>query len=126
MSTLTEQPERCAMPAGHGDEMAYLRELTHQGAERRYGLRGSETEKACGVIEHELAVIEQLGYPGYFLVVWELVEYCRREGILCQGRGSAANSAVCVVAEAVLPGRVSCCAAQRAADGLLHPANPRP
>src|SRR4029450_12239569 len=44
---------------------------------------------------HELGIIEQLGFPGYFLVVWELVEFCRKAGILCQGRGSAANSAVC-------------------------------
>jgi error-prone DNA polymerase len=47
------------------------------------------------VLEHELAIIEQLGFPGYFLVVWELVKFCRKQGILCQGRGSAANSAVC-------------------------------
>src|SRR3546814_15050099 len=46
-------------------------------------------------IEHELALIEQLGFPGYFLVVWDIVDFCRREGIFCQGRGSAANSAVC-------------------------------
>jgi error-prone DNA polymerase len=83
------------VPTGHGDEMAYLRELTFRGAERRYGPRGPDTEKAYRVIEHALAIIGQLGYPGYFLVVWELVEYCRAEGILCQGRGSAANSAVC-------------------------------
>src|SRR5690606_7537084 len=46
-------------------------------------------------IDHELAVIEALGYPGYFLVVWDIVAFCRRSGIFCQGRGSAANSAVC-------------------------------
>jgi error-prone DNA polymerase len=83
------------VPAGHGDEMAYLRELTYIGALRRYGPRGSATERAYGVLEHELGIIEQLGFPGYFLIVWELVEFCRREGIMCQGRGSAANSAVC-------------------------------
>jgi error-prone DNA polymerase len=83
------------VPPGHGDEMAYLRELTYQGAERRYGPRGPDTETAYGVLENELAIIEDLGFPGYFLVVWELVEFCRREGIMCQGRGSAANSAVC-------------------------------
>jgi len=46
-------------------------------------------------LERELAIIEDLGYPGYFLVVWELVDFCKRNDILCQGRGSAANSAVC-------------------------------
>ena len=46
-------------------------------------------------IDHELAMIEQLGFPGYFLIVWDLVEFCRRSDIYCQGRGSAANSAVC-------------------------------
>jgi error-prone DNA polymerase len=83
------------VPAGRGDEMAYLRELTYIGALRRYGPRGPATERAYGVLEHELGIIEQLGFPGYFLIVWELVEFCRREGIMCQGRGSAANSAVC-------------------------------
>ena len=50
------------VPAGHGDEMAYLRELTHAGARRRYGPRGPDTEQAYRVVEHELAIIEQLGY----------------------------------------------------------------
>jgi error-prone DNA polymerase len=82
------------VPDGY-DEMAYLRELTFAGAGRRYGPRGPDTETAYGVLEHELAIIEQLGFPGYFLVVWELVEFCRKKAIMCQGRGSAANSAVC-------------------------------
>src|SRR5205085_7548281 len=51
--------------------------------------------RAWRTIDHELAIIEQLGFPGYFLVVWDLVEHCRRSNIMCQGRGSAANSAVC-------------------------------
>ncbi|HWC10461.1 MAG TPA: error-prone DNA polymerase, partial [Acidimicrobiales bacterium] len=46
-------------------------------------------------IDHELRLIEQLGFPGYFLIVWDIVEFCRRNDIYCQGRGSAANSAVC-------------------------------
>ena len=53
--------------------------------------------KAYAQIEHELAIIEQLGFPGYFLVVWELSQFCRDRGILSQGRGSAANSVVCYV-----------------------------
>jgi hypothetical protein len=75
--------------------MAYLRELTYAGAARRYGPRGPDTQTAYTVLEHELGIIDQLGFPGYFLVVWELVEFCHRNGIMCQGRGSAANSAVC-------------------------------
>nr|WP_307781181.1 error-prone DNA polymerase [Rhabdothermincola sediminis] len=78
------------------DEMAYLRRLTEQGAERRYGPRHAERVPGAWVqIDHELEVIEMLGYPGYFLIVWDLVEFCRQRNIYCQGRGSAANSAVC-------------------------------
>ena len=46
-------------------------------------------------IDHELALIEKLDLAGYFLIVWDIVEFCRRQNILVQGRGSAANSAVC-------------------------------
>ena len=88
-------PELPPFPCPHGlDEMGYLRLLVEAGASRRYGVRGSH-EKAWVQIDHELAVIEHLGFPGYFLVVWDIVEFCRRNDILCQGRGSAANSAVC-------------------------------
>ena len=77
-------------------EMAYLRQLVAVGAERRYGPPQAErVPGAYAQIEHELALIEQLGFPGYFLVVWDLVDFCRRSQIYCQGRGSAANSAVC-------------------------------
>jgi len=77
-------------------EMAYLRRLTAEGAQRRYGTWGEErVPGAYRQIEHELALIEQLGFPGYFLVVWDIVDFCRRSNIYCQGRGSAANSAVC-------------------------------
>nr|MDP9006553.1 error-prone DNA polymerase [Actinomycetota bacterium] len=67
-----------------------------RGAEARYGPR--EAERVTGAwaqIDHELAVIDELGFPGYFLVVHGIVEFCRRCDIYCQGRGSAANSAVC-------------------------------
>jgi error-prone DNA polymerase len=78
------------------DEMSWLRALTWRGAERRYGKRGVErVPGAYAQLEHELEVIEKLGFPGYFLIVWDLVEFCRRADIYCQGRGSAANSAVC-------------------------------
>jgi error-prone DNA polymerase len=75
-------------------EMQYLRRVVEDGARRRYGER-STGSVAWQTIDRELAIIEQLGFPGYFLVVWDLVEFCRRSNILCQGRGSAANSAVC-------------------------------
>ncbi|MDQ1731585.1 MAG: error-prone polymerase [Pseudonocardiales bacterium] len=82
------------VPEGY-DEMSYLRELAYRGAADRYGPRGPDTERAYQQIEHELRIIAQLGFPGYFLVVWELTQFCADNGILCQGRGSAANSAVC-------------------------------
>ncbi len=83
------------------DEMAYLRRLTEDGGRHRYGERPlagdthSLRARAWQTIDHELAVIDGLGFPGYFLVVWDIVEFCRRSDIFCQGRGSAANSAVC-------------------------------
>ncbi|RKT85223.1 error-prone DNA polymerase [Saccharopolyspora antimicrobica] len=75
-------------------EASWLRELTYQGALQRYGLP-QQNPAAYQQIEHELAVIEELRFPGYFLIVQDIVEFCRSQGILCQGRGSAANSAVC-------------------------------
>jgi error-prone DNA polymerase len=83
------------VPPGHS-EMSWLAELTERGAARRYGPRGAErVPGAYAQLDRELAVIERLGFPGYFLVVWDIVEFCRENDILCQGRGSAANSAVC-------------------------------
>jgi error-prone DNA polymerase len=74
------------VPDGH-DEMSFLRELAIRG--------DSDSEAFYTQIEHELSIISQLGFPGYFLVVWELATFCAEQQILCQGRGSAANSAVC-------------------------------
>jgi error-prone DNA polymerase len=71
----------------------WLRDLAHRGAAERY-----QHDVPAGVtaqLERELAVISQLDYAGYFLTMYEIVQFCRQEGILCQGRGSAANSAVC-------------------------------
>ncbi|MCR9221321.1 MAG: error-prone DNA polymerase [Alphaproteobacteria bacterium] len=70
-----------------------LARLTWEGAARRYP--GGVPAKVRGVVEHELALIAQLGYAPYFLTVHDLVRFARERGILCQGRGSAANSAVC-------------------------------
>jgi error-prone DNA polymerase len=75
-------------------EMAFLRQLTYEGARLRFAGKAHE-RRAYEMLEHELAIIDELGFPGYFLVVWDLVRFCRESGILCQGRGSAANSAVC-------------------------------
>ena len=78
------------------DEQGYLRRLVTEGATARYG--PPEAERVPGAwkqIEHELAVIGQLGFAGYFLVVWDIAQVCKRLNIYCQGRGSAANSAVC-------------------------------
>jgi len=83
------------VPPGH-DQMRFLRRLVDEGATARYGSRDAErVHGAWAQLDHELAVIESLGFPGYFLVVWDIVRFCRESGILCQGRGSAANSAVC-------------------------------
>ncbi|MFQ5899351.1 MAG: error-prone DNA polymerase [Candidatus Methylomirabilia bacterium] len=71
----------------------WLRHLTFEGARRRYS--GTIPPGVMEQLETELALIEALDYPGYFLTMWEIVEFCRQRGILCQGRGSAANSAVC-------------------------------
>jgi len=85
------------VPEGH-TEASWLRELVRRGALELYG--PPEAERVPGAwaqLEHELRVIEELGFPGYFLVVYDLVKFCRDNGILAQGRGSAANSAVCYV-----------------------------
>ncbi|MEH1011555.1 error-prone DNA polymerase [Micromonospora sp. CPCC 206060] len=81
------------VPAGH-TEMSWLRELTMAGARERYGPREAHPG-AYEQLDHELKMIDELGFPGYFLVVHDIVEFCRRQDIYCQGRGSAANSAVC-------------------------------
>ena len=77
-------------------EQAYLEELVTRGAIERYGVRGAErVAGAWRQIDHELGVIGSLGFAGYFLTVWDITQFCRAENIYCQGRGSAANSAVC-------------------------------
>jgi error-prone DNA polymerase len=83
------------VPQGH-TEMTWLRQLTEEGARRRYGPRSAPRHlKAWPQIDYELDMIDQLGFAGYFLIVWDIVEFCRTHDIYCQGRGSAANSAVC-------------------------------
>ncbi|HXM43576.1 MAG TPA: error-prone DNA polymerase [Bryobacteraceae bacterium] len=80
-------------PVPPGETMAsFLRKRTDEGARRRYR---PYHDKARRQIERELALIEKLALAGYFLIVWDIVNFCRDHGILAQGRGSAANSAVC-------------------------------
>lgn len=81
------------VPDGH-TEASWLRHLTEEGASRRYGTR-AERPDAYRQLDHELAIIETLTFPGYFLVVHDIVSFCKNNDILCQGRGSSANSAVC-------------------------------
>src|SRR5258707_10789301 len=85
-------------PVPPGEAMtSFLRQRTYEGARLRYaGQNGSPTfARAQQQIEHELALIEKLKLEGYFLIVWDIIQFCRRKSILVQGRGSAANSAVC-------------------------------
>jgi len=86
-----EYPEELC-PAGM-EPIEYLTRLTWQEAARRYP--GGIPDRVRALVEHELRLIAELRYEAYFLTVWDLVRFARSRGILCQGRGSAANSAVC-------------------------------
>ena len=84
-------------PVPEGEtEMSFLRKRAGEGAQRRFQ---PYHERARRQVERELALIEELKLPGYFLIVWDIVRYCREHDILAQGRGSAANSAVCYALE---------------------------
>ena len=80
------------VPSGKS-AMQHLRDLTWEGAAWRFP--GGVRDKERRVLEHELDLIERLGFPNYFLTVHDIVRWAREQGILCQGRGSAANSCVC-------------------------------
>jgi error-prone DNA polymerase len=84
-------------PVPQGESMdSFLRERTWEGFRERYGKKSQDMQtRARKQIERELALIEKLKLAGYFLIVWDLIRFCRDENILVQGRGSAANSAVC-------------------------------
>ncbi len=84
-------------PVPEGETMnSFLRDRTWAGFRDRYGRSTQDMQaKARRQIEKELALIEKLKLAGYFLIVWDLVRHCREQNILVQGRGSAANSAVC-------------------------------
>ena len=100
------RPPLPAFPVGDGDGAnaeEYLRAQVYDGADTRWGSVLSDKQRAQ--LEHELAVIGRLGFAGFFLVMWDAVRFARRKNILCQGRGSAANSAVayCLGVTAVDP-----------------------
>ena len=86
-----EYPEELC-PEGR-DPDSYLEQLTWEGANDRYS--NGIPRKVGDLLNHELKLIRELQYAAYFLTVWDLVRFARQRGILCQGRGSAANSAVC-------------------------------
>jgi len=86
-----EYPDDVTPPGTSAQD--YLRALVEQGMQRRWP-EGCP-EKVRRQVEHELSLIAELNYAAYFLTVWDLVAFARQRGILCQGRGSAANSAVC-------------------------------
>jgi error-prone DNA polymerase len=85
-------------PVPAGETMtSFLRQRTDEGARLRYTGRNGQPsyERARAQLDHELRLIEKLKLEGYFLIVWDIVQFCKHQGILIQGRGSAANSAVC-------------------------------
>ncbi|MFY9978007.1 MAG: error-prone DNA polymerase [Candidatus Sulfotelmatobacter sp.] len=84
-------------PTPEGETMnSFLRDRAWEGFRERYGRKSLDMQtRARRQIEKELALIEKLKLAGYFLIVWDLIDFCRKEKILVQGRGSAANSAVC-------------------------------
>jgi error-prone DNA polymerase len=84
-------------PVPHGESMmSFLRERTREGFQQRYGKAAADLKsRARRQVERELVLIEKLDLAGYFLIVWDLVRFCREHNVLVQGRGSAANSAAC-------------------------------
>jgi len=79
------------VPSGHSMD-SFLRTIVWFGAQQRYAAVSAKIKRQ---LEEELALIIKLGFPGYFLIVWDIVNFCREHNIMVQGRGSAANSAVC-------------------------------
>jgi error-prone DNA polymerase len=89
-------------PVPDGETMdSFLRKRVAEGVMRRYGPKNDSAllERAKKQVDHELDLIARLGFAGYFLIVWDIVCFCKTNNILIQGRGSAANSAVCYALE---------------------------
>ena len=91
LANLGYQFPQYPLPDGETD-MSFLRKIAWNGARARFR---PLTARAQSQIEKELAMIEKLDLAGYFLIVWDIIQFCQREKIMVQGRGSAANSAVC-------------------------------
>ncbi len=85
---------RIELPDGYEHEFDWLHAAVMKGARERYGTRAQRPD-AYQQLDYELGMISKYGYSGYFLIVYQITEFCRESGILAQGRGSAANSAVC-------------------------------
>src|SRR6266480_4598822 len=79
------------VPAGHSMD-SFLRTIVWFGAQQRYAAVSAKVKRQ---LEEELALISKLGFAGYFLIVWDIINFCREHNVMVQGRGSAANSAVC-------------------------------
>jgi len=89
-------------PVPDGETMdSFLRQRAAEGVLKRYGAKHNRNllERAQKQVEYELTLIQKLGFAGYFLIVWDLIDFCKKHDILVQGRGSAANSAVCYALE---------------------------
>jgi len=89
-------------PMPEGETMdSFLAKRVEEGVRKRYGTPAKRhlLAKARAQVKHELALIAKLGFAGYFLIVWDIIRYCQWRGFLVQGRGSAANSAVCYALE---------------------------
>ncbi len=89
-------------PVPEGETMdSFLEKRAEEGVRNRYGSPAKQSllTKARAQVRHELQLIAKLGFAGYFLIVWDIIRYCQQHGILVQGRGSAANSAVCYALE---------------------------
>ncbi|GAA3543538.1 error-prone DNA polymerase [Kribbella ginsengisoli] len=89
---------RQEVPQGY-DEMGWLEKLCEDGVRKRYADKPKYRDEAVARVKRELKVIRSLKFPGYFLIVRDIVMFAKRKGILCQGRGSAANSVVCYALE---------------------------
>ena len=100
LSDLGYEFPRYPVPVGETMD-SFLQKRVAEGVQRRYGPKNNPglLDRAKKQVEHELALIAKLGFAGYFLIVWDIVEYCKGNDILIQGRGSAANSAVCYALE---------------------------
>ena len=89
-------------PVPDGETMdSFLEKRVDEGVRKRYGSADKRQlfDRARAQVRHELALIAKLGFAGYFLIVWDIIHYCQKQGFLVQGRGSAANSAVCYALE---------------------------